>query len=164
MSTIIIVLIIWWIAQRLEAIRQNRRIQRIREEQARQRAEQARQREEQARARREQARLEQEQRRQAREQERMDEALKRHEDQLVRLTQRLELAEREISHYSPVLEALEKQAEILDNKVWWYEKNGLPCQGIKQELDKIKAKAYQVETKIIKAQQTKAFCQKKIAA
>lgn len=164
MSFIITAIILFWLVEKIDIVRHNRRIQRIREEQARQRAEQARQREEQARARRERAMLEQEQRRQAREQERIDEALKRHEYELVRLTQRLELAEREISHYSPVLEALEKQAGVLENKIWWYEKNGLPCQGIKQELDKIKAKAYQVKTKIIKAEQTKALCQKKIAA
>lgn len=157
MSTLVIILILWWIAEKVDIIRQRKRVQRIQAEQQRQRAEQTRLRQQQAQQAREQERIRKEQTRQA-------EILNKHEAQIMRLEQRIALAEREIEHYTPMFEELEQKARELDNRIWWYQKNGLPCQGIKDQLEKIKAKSYSIETKIVKAQQTKAFCQKQIAA
>lgn len=156
MKVIIIGLIIWWIAQKLEIARR-RRIQRIY-------AEQKERQRRQMELEREQARLAKEQERQAREQERQAEQLARHEAQVIRFEQRIDLAEREISYYSPILEELTKKAKVLDNKIWWYEQKGLPCAGLKQELSKIKEKAFATETRIIKARQAREFAKKQLAA
>ena len=121
----------------------------------------------QANAKAEMARLvklEKEQERQRKEQERQAAQLQKHEERLMKLEQRMALAEREIAHYKPLLEQLKEQEEILGNKVWYYESIGLPCTGTKKELEKISEKVYRMETKVIKAEQDKAFCEKQMSA
>ena len=109
-------------------------------------------------------RLEKEQERQRKEQERQAAQLQKHEERLMKLEQKMALAEREIAHYKPLLDALKAQEEVLSNKVWYYENRGLPCAGTKKELEKISEKVYRFETKVIKAEQDKAFCEKQISA
>ena len=98
------------------------------------------------------------------EQERQAAQLAKHEERLLRLEQRMALAEREIAHYKPMLEELRKQETDLDNKVWYYEQRGLPCSGVKKELEKMREKAYRIETKVFKAQQDIDFCARQMGA
>lgn len=113
---------------------------------------------------REQTRQRREQERQAKEQERQAEQLKKHEERLLRLEQRMALAEREIAHYAPMLEDLKAKARELDNRVWYLDSIGLPCTGAKNELTKINEKMYRIETKVLKAEQEKALCEKQMSA
>ena len=113
---------------------------------------------------REQTRQRREQERQAKEQERQDAQLAKPEERLFRLEQRMALAEREIAHYAPMLEDLKTKARELDNRVWYLESIGLPCTGAKNELTKINEKMYRIETKVFKAEQEKALCEKQMSA
>ena len=54
--------------------------------------------------------------------------------------------------------------EELSNKAWYYDSIGLPCSGVKKELEKVSKKVYRMETKVIKAEQNKAFCEKQMSA
>lgn len=134
---------------------------------------------EQQKAREETARLielEREQMRQRKEQERLvkaelaqqawnrkqEEINRKNEERIFALEQRMELAEREIAHYKPLLESLEEQYRALDNKIWYLSGKGLPCEGMKKERDKLSERMYRFETKILKAQQTIDMCQYKM--
>lgn len=100
----------------------------------------------------EQSRIRKQQREMEAEQQRQAEVIAEHDERLARLEQKVALAEREIEHYTPLLESMQKQYRALDNKVWHYEDIGLPCAGIKAERDKLYERMYRIETKIIKAQ------------
>ena len=134
---------------------------------------------EQQKAREETARLielEREQMRQRKEQERLakaelaqqawnrkqEEINRKNEERIFALEQRMELAEREIAHYKPLLESLEEQYANLDNRIWYLSSKGLPCEGLKRERDKLSERMYKMETKVIKAQQTIDMCQYKM--
>ena len=109
------------------------------------------------------SKLEKEQARQAKEQERQAAQLARHEEQLAKLEQRLALAEREIAHYKPQLDRLKAREEELDNRVWYLSSIGLPSAGIQKELDRVREKAYQIETKVIKAEYDRDNAQRRMA-
>ena len=96
------------------------------------------------------------------EQQRQAEQLQRHEERLFALEQKMELAEREIAHYKPLLESLEEQYRALDNKIWYLSGKGLPCEGLKRERDKLSERMYKMETKVIKAKQAIDLCQVKM--
>ena len=136
-------------------------------------------RKEQQKAREETARiieLEREQMRQRKEQERLakaelaqqawnrkqEEINRKNEERIFCLEQRMELAERDIAHYKPLLESLEEQYANLDNRIWYLSSKGLPCEGLKRERDKLSERMYKMETKVIKAQQTIDMCQYKM--
>jgi len=89
---------------------------------------------------------------------------RKNEERLLRLEQRMELAEREIAHYKPLLESMQERYRELDNKVWYLSGMGLPCEGLKKERDKLSEQMYKIETKVIKARQEKAFCEKQMSA
>ena len=134
---------------------------------------------EQQRAREETARLialEREQMRQRKEQERLaraelqqlawnqkQEAINRkNEERIMALEQKMELAEREIAHYKPLLDSLEERYNALDNKIWYLSDRGLPCEGLKKERDRLSEQMYKVETKVFKAQQVMDLCKFKM--
>ena len=96
------------------------------------------------------------------EQQRQAEQLQRHEERLFALEQKMELAEREIAHYKPLLESLGEQYANLDNRIWYLSGKGLPCEGLKRERDKLSERMYKMETKVIKAQQAIDMCQYKM--
>ena len=177
MKTILIIAALFCVYKLISAIRrrhkekewerQNRERQ---EEQARMRQEW---REQQARSAawvkeqealyREQERQAKEQARLAKEQERQAAQLERHEEMLAKLQNKLDLAVRDIEHYSPMLEELQEQKKQLGFDIWRYEKRGLPCSAKKAEMVKLDEKIYRLETKIIKAEQTKELCESKLA-
>ena len=89
------------------------------------------------------------------EQERQAAEIEKVNARLSVLEQKVAMAERDIAHYKPILDGLKKQEEELTNKVWYFEKIGLPCGGYKKQLDQVREKAYRTETKILKAQYDK---------
>lgn len=105
-----------------------------------------------------------EQARQAKEQERQAAQLAKHEEQINKLAQRIALAERTINHYSSALEEMMQRIEEMENKVWWYEKNGLPCENLKTRLEKEREKAFGIETKLIKARFDKENAEQRLEA
>ena len=181
MSIVILIGLVWGISALVRAsqeAKRQRKVDRIRREQARRAEEQARMRREwreaQARANaetarlialeREQMRQRREQERQAREQARQAEQLAKHEERIARLERQVTLAEREIAHYQPIVDDLRRQAEELAYKVEYYESKGLLCGGYKAQLEKVNNKLYQAETKVIKAQFTKQNAEQKMIA
>lgn len=119
---------------------------------------------EQQRLRREQDRQRREQERQQREQERQAAILAKHEEQLVKLQQQVELAEREIAHYSPIVAELRAESERLSALVDYYQSKGLLCGGYRDQLAKVNERLYQVEGKVIKAQFAKSNAERKMIA
>ena len=113
---------------------------------------------------REQMRITREQERQAKEQARQAEQLARHEEQLAKLEQQISLAEREIAHYKPIVDQLRQEAEGLAFKVEYFEGRGLPCSGYKTHLERVNEKLYRMETKVIRAENTKQNAQRKLSA
>ena len=191
MSILLLIGFLWGLSALVRALRDARReakrqreLERLRAEQAKRAAEterlrrEWRQRQEEAKAetarmiamqreqdrqRREQERLAREQERQAKEQARQAAQLARHEEQLVRLEQQVNLAEREIAHYQPIVDELRREAEGLAFKVSYFEGRGLPCAGYKTQLERVNEKLYRMETKVIKAENTKQNAQRKLA-
>ena len=108
--------------------------------------------------------LEKEQERQRKEQERQAIQLQKHEERLMKLEQRMERAEREIAHYSPILEEMKAEYEALDNRIWYYQTKGLPCSGLIDKRQKLSEKLYRIDTKVFKAQQDIDFCNKQMSA
>ena len=92
-------------------------------------------------------------------QARQAEQLAKHEERIFALEQKMELAEREIAHYKPLLESLEEQYRALDNKIWYLSSKGLPCEGLKKQRNKLSEQMFRMETKVIKAQQAIDLCQ-----
>ena len=119
---------------------------------------------EQERQWKEQLRLQREQERQAKEQARQAEQLAKHEKRIADLEFRMSEAERTIEHYKPQLDDLLRKAEEMDNRIWWYTQKGLPCEGIKKELVKVKDKAFKIETIVNKAEHIKEQAQRELAA
>lgn len=113
---------------------------------------------------REQERIAREQARQAAEQKRQAEQLAKQQERLARLEQQVSLAEREIEHYSPIVDQLRREAEGLAFKVEYFEGRGLPCGGYKTQLERVNEKLYRLETKVIKAENTKQIAQRKLSA
>ena len=181
MSVLLIVGIIWGLSALVRAsqeAKRQREVERQRAEQAKRSAEIARmtaewqQRKAEAKAEtaclialeREQMRIAREQERQAKEQARQAEQLARHEEQIARLEQQVSLAEREIAHYQPIVDELRREAEGLAFKVSYFEGRGLPCAGYKTQLERVNEKLYRMETKVIKAENTKQNAQRKMTA
>ena len=181
MSVLLIVGIVWGLSALVRAsqeAKRQREAERQRAEQAKRSAELARmtaewkQRQAEAKAEtarlialeREQMRITREQERQAKEQARQAEQLARHEEQLARLEQQVSLAEREIAHYQPIVDELRREAEGLAFKVSYFEGRGLPCAGYKTQLERVNEKLYRMETKVIKAENTKQNAQRKLSA
>ena len=73
-------------------------------------------------------------------------------------------AEREIEHYSPIVDQLRREAEGLAFKVEYFEGRGLPCGGYKTQLERVNEKLYRLETKVIKEENTKQNAQRKLSA
>ena len=182
---VFLVLAVWGISAIARAIRDAKRRRAQERERQRQRAEAERMREEwqrqqaeakaetarlialereQQRQRREQKRQAKEQARQAQEQVRQAEQLARHEERIARLEQQVTLAEREIAHYQPIVNELRTGYERVSGMVEHYEKLGLPCGGYKTQLERVNEKLYRMETKVIKAENTKQNAQRKLSA
>lgn len=181
MALVLIIFCVWGASALARAAREAKRqreVERQRAEQAKRSAELARmtaewqQRKAEAKAEtarlialeREQMRIACEQERQAKEQARQAEQLARHEEQLLRLEQQISLAEREIAHYKPIVDQLRREAEGLAVKVEYFEGRGLPCAGYKTQLERVNEKLYRMETKVIKAENTKQNAQRKLSA
>lgn len=181
MTLLLLIGIVWGASALARAAREAKRqreVERQRAEQAKRSAELARmtaewrQRQAEAKAEtarlialeREQMRIACEQERQAKEQARQAEQLARHEEQLLRLEQQISLAEREIAHYKPIVDQLRREAEGLAVKVEYFEGRGLPCAGYKTQLERVNEKLYRMETKVIKAENTKQNAQRKLSA
>ena len=174
MSVLLIVGIVWGLSALVRAsqeAKRQREVERLRAEQAKRAAEterlrrEWRQRQEEAKA--ETARLiavQREQERQAKEQARQAAQLAKHEEQLARLEQQVILAEREIAHYGPIVDQLRQESEALTFKVEHYENRGLPCGGYKTQLERVNEKLFRMETKLIKAENTKQIAQHKLSA
>lgn len=192
MSILLLIGFLWGLSALVRALRdadreakRQRELERLRAEQAKRAAEterlrrEWRQRQEEAKAetarmiamqreqdrqRREQERLAREQERQAKEQARQAAQLARHEEQLAKLEQQIDLAEREIAHYGPIVDQLRQESEALTFKVEHYENRGLPCGGYKTQLERVNEKLFRMETKLIKAENTKQIAQHKLSA
>ena len=192
MSILLLIGFLWGLSALVKALRdadreakRQRELKRIQAEQMRQRAawqEQVRKNNEEARQRieqqrellrlaqeqqlqaKEQERQRREQERQAKEQARQAAQLAKHEEQLARLEQQVILAEREIAHYGPIVDQLRQESEALTFKVEHYENRGLPCGGYKTQLERVNEKLYRMETKVIKAENTKQIAQRKLSA
>ena len=149
MSFIITVIVLIWVSQKIDVVIRANRAKRIRQEQ---------------KTRQEQARLAREQERLAREQSRQAERIAKAEARLMTLEQRITNAERTISHFSAILEDLRQQAQVIDNRIWYYSSKGLPCETQKKELLKLNERIFQTESKIIRAEQTKALAEKQMKA
>lgn len=175
MVGIIGLILIAWIASAIiravKETKRNQEIARINRENARNKLQQDLMQQEwkraQANAKAEMARLvklEKEQERQRREQERQAAQLQKHEERLMKLEQRMERAEREIAHYSPILEEMKAEYTALDNRIWYYQTKCLPCSGLIEKRQKLSEKLYRIDTKVFKAEQDKAFCEKQMSA
>ena len=103
-----------------------------------------------------------EQQRQAKELEKHEAWLRKHDEEIAKLKYRLSEAERTLDHYKPLLERKQKEAEELDLKIWWYEKQGLPCAGMKQTLDRKNEEVFKLEGKVSKAMFEKEQAEKKL--
>lgn len=174
MTLLLLIGIVWGASALARAAREAKRqreVERQRAEQAKRSAELARMTAEwqqrKAEAKAETARLialEREQMRIAREQERQAKEQARQAEQLARLEQQVSLAEREIAHYQPIVDELRREAEGLAYKVEYFEGRGLPCAGYKTQLERVNEKLYRMETKVIKAENTKQIAQRKLSA
>lgn len=97
-----------------------------------------------------------------REQAKQAEIIQKHETMILRLQQRIDLAEREISHYQPIADELRAEAKALDFKVKYFESKGLPNSGYRKQLEVVNKKLYSAETKILKAQQSIDLAEKQM--
>ena len=113
---------------------------------------------------REQIRLKKEQERQAKEMARQAQILKKHEARILALEQKIALAEHDLAFYRPQVEKAEQEVRELDNKVWYFTKHGLPCQGYKDQLERKQKALHNLQTKVIKAEQAKALAEKQMQA
>ena len=50
-------------------------------------------------------------------------------------------------HYGELVKNLNQQYRELANKVWWYEKHGLPCKAMKAKLEKLDKQMYSAHLK-----------------
>lgn len=50
-------------------------------------------------------------------------------------------------HYTDILNSLSDVCQELDNRVWWYEKHNLPCEGIKAKRDKMQKQLWAAQAK-----------------
>lgn len=103
-----------------------------------------------------------EQERQAQEIEKHEAWLRKHDEEIAKLQYRISEAERVLDHYKPLLERKQEEAKELDLKIWWYEKQGLPCAGMKQTLDRKNEEVFKLEGKVRKAQFDKEQAEKKM--
>ena len=157
--------------QRARERRRQAEIDRIRREQARQREawrrQQAEAKAETARLiaiEREQMRLAREQEKQRREQERQAAQLARQEERLAQLQQAITLAEREIAHFAPIVDALRQEQQALAHKVEYFDSIGLACGGYKAQLERVNEKLFKAEGKLIKAEFARENAQHKLTA
>ena len=155
-------------ARKAEIERQRRQaeINRIAAEQRRMKEEQRRLAREQVEADRafrrmaaEQERQRREQERQAREQERQAEQIARQEIRLKALEQKRDLAARDEEHWTAEYEAVLIDVKGLEAYIRYMKERGLPCSAKETELKKLQGKLYGIETKALKAKQSRELCE-----
>lgn len=64
----------------------------------------------------------------------------------------LELLDQEIEHYRGEAEKLAQEEHELDNKIWWYEKNGLSTKVLKEQQNKLQQRLWNMRHKLTKAE------------
>lgn len=73
----------------------------------------------------------------------------------------LDITNREFDFYRAKVEELRTQRNELSNKIWWFEKKGLPCNYLKKNLEKVEEKLHKVDIKMTKAELTKMKLERK---
>ena len=149
MAVIIIVLILWYLAEKIDIYRSRQRVKRINQFRAEQRQLAQRQREQQRQ-------LVVEARQEAAERK---EAIREHQDNIkeidrrFRSVQRVEKAERTIDVYGSILANMEEEAESLQNRIDYCKQNNLPYSGLSQELFKLQKKMLTYSDRVYNAAQ-----------
>lgn len=150
MSTLVIILILWWIAEKVDIIRQRKRVQRIQAEQQRQRAEQTRLRQQQAQLRREQSR--------------QAAQLAKHEERIAELEQRISDAEAELSFNRDQRDRLFKLLKVEENQISDCDEGSEEWKKHQQKIIRIESQIHSVQKRIDKAQFSKYTAEKQLAA
>lgn len=149
MAVIVIVLILWYLAEKIDIYRSRQRVKRINQFRAEQRQLAQRQREQQRQ-------LVVEARQEAAERK---EAIREHQDNIkeidrrFRSVQRVEKAERTIDVYGSILANMEEEAESLQNRIDYCKQNNLPYSGLSQELLKLQKKMLTYSDRVYNAAQ-----------
>lgn len=149
MAVIVIVLILWYLAEKIDIYRNRQRVKRINQYKAEQRQLAQRQREQRRQ-------LVVEARQEAAERK---EAIREHQDNIkeidrrFRSVQRVEKAERTIDVYGSILANMEEEAESLQNRIDYCKQNNLPYSGLSQELFKLQKKMLTYSDRVYNAAQ-----------
>lgn len=149
MAVIIILLILWYLAEKIDIYRSRQRVKRINQYKAEQRQLAQRQREQQRQ-------LVVEARQEAAERK---EAIREHQDNIkeidrrFRSVQRVEKAERTIDICGSILASMEEEAESLQNRIDYCKQNNLPYSGLSQELFKLQKKMLTYSDRVYNAAQ-----------
>lgn len=85
-------------------------------------------------------------------------------EQVEKLEFQLDDAERTIAHFTPILDSIRREYEEKAAKVEHYEKIGLPCGGIKNEVYKLGSRLYTIESRVRKAQFVRDQAAQKLSA
>ena len=147
-TIILTILSFYLLAKASEANQRKRAAKRAEAERARRQAEIKRIQEEQRKA----------------EQERQAEQIAKQEIRLKALEQKLQLARRDEEHWNGELEAVLIDAAGIEAYVNYMKRKGLPCSAKENELKKLQSKAYTLETKALKARQTRELCEMQMQA
>lgn len=78
------------------------------------------------------------------------------------LQQRLAYAEEEISHYEVTLAKLQQEESEMCNKLWYYEKLGLPHRALKEKHEKLQEKVWSEKQKLSKAELNKISLERRL--
>ena len=113
---------------------------------------------------REQMRIAKVQREQARQIADHEERITKNEEEIAKLQFRMEEAERTLEHFQKKLDGVLQKRRELDNKIWWYEKKGLSCGGMKKELEKLDDQVFKFEGRVRKARFDMELASKKLSA
>ena len=149
MAVIVIVLILWYLAEKIDIYRNRQRVKRINQYKAEQRQLAQRQREQRRQ-------LVVEARQEAAERK---EAIREHQDNIkeidrrFRSVQRVEKAERTIDVYGSILASMEEEAESLQNRIEYCKLKNLPYSGLKEELFKLQKKMLTYSDRVYNAAQ-----------
>lgn len=75
---------------------------------------------------------------------------------------RVSVAENIIEHQNTLISQLEQEEHILDNKIWWYTQNGLPCSSLKDKQEKLQQKIWSEKLKRSKAEIAKISSERRL--
>lgn len=113
---------------------------------------------------REQMRIAKVQREQARQIAEHEARITKNEEEIAKLQFRMDEAERTLAYYQKKLDGIQLKRRELDNKIWWYEKKGLACGGMKKELEKLDDQVFKFEGRVRKAKFDMELASKKLSA